>query len=587
MTIRKKLLLSFGLVLAISAAAVVFSYAKLEELGSIEDRYLSISLPALNANYDFRSATNRANATLAHFLLVRSNPAAAARMKEQRAETVARLEKDLAILQGLAGRFVSPRNRELVADTAINLRQYEQTQEATETAASAGISDDVAAELSVKANDAADAIRKTNVDLAEGITKVVQGQSAAIQEAKNTTELVLLLSTTISVLLGLGVALVSSHKIASALAGVVDRAKSIAGGDLRGDELAITSRDELADLAGAMNEMQSSLRQMIHSIGESAEALASASEEISASSNQVAEGASVQSDQTTQVATAMQEMSATVIEVSNHSNKAAEAARQAAKTAEQGGQVVDEALVSMHSITDSVSASAAKIEELGKSSDQIGRIIGVIDEIADQTNLLALNAAIEAARAGEQGRGFAVVADEVRKLADRTTGATKEISRTIEVVQLGTKTAVENMQASSDRAEMGLEMATQAGDALSEIIAAAKLVGDMVNQIATAAIQQSSTTEQINRSIEKITQVTSESAIGTQQSARACQELSNLALTLQEQVSRFKVREDESARGDRPQPRYPRAEYGSSSAEPLLPQCTSGGDFYAREQTGL
>jgi methyl-accepting chemotaxis protein len=283
----------------------------------------------------------------------------------------------------------------------------------------------------------------------------------------------------------------------------------------------------------------------------------------------------------------MQEMSATVIEVSNHSNKAAEAARQAAKTAEQGGQVVDEALVSMHSITDSVSASAAKIEELGKSSDQIGRIIGVIDEIADQTNLLALNAAIEAARAGEQGRGFAVVADEVRKLADRTTGATKEISRTIEVVQLGTKTAVENMQASSDRAEMGLEMATQAGDALSEIIAAAKLVGDMVNQIATAAIQQSSTTEQINRSIEKITQVTSESAIGTQQSARACQELSNLALTLQEQVSRFKVREDESARGDRPQPRYPRAEYGSSSAEPLLPQCTSGGDFYAREQTGL
>src|SRR5437660_2939064 len=160
-------------------------------------------------------------------------------------------------------------------------------------------------------------------------------------------------------------------------------------------------------------------------------------------------------DQASQVATAMQQMSATVIEVSENSNRAAEAARKASETARHGGKIVDETLAKMRVIAGAVTASAKKMEELGKSSDQIGRIVAVIDDIADQTNLLALNAAIEAARAGEQGRGFAVVADEVRKLAERTTTATKEIAQMIRTIQADMKSAVRAMEEGTIQVQHG------------------------------------------------------------------------------------------------------------------------------------
>ena len=585
MTIGKKLMLTFGLVLSIYAVCTVITYVKLEELGSIEDSFFSVRVPALRASYDFRSATNRANAALGHLLVVRNNPEAAAQMKQERQEQVARLEKNSAELRELAKNFIDPHNRELVAESASALQEFEHAQEEIERTASAGISDETAVELSRKANDAANAIRKVNLELAGGILNVVQAQSKHIQETKSSAELGLVLGAVISALVGLSVAVVSSRRIAGMLGHLAERAQAIAAGDLRGRQLPVDSQDELAGLAAAMNGMQSSLRSMMLSIESSAQALATAADEISAASNQVAQGAHTQSDQASQVATAIQEMSATVLEVSNHSNKAADAAKQAAKTAEQGGKIVDEAMASMRAMTDSVGASAGKIQELGRSSDQIGKIIGVIDDIADQTNLLALNAAIEAARAGEQGRGFAVVADEVRKLAERTTHATKEISHTIEAVQKGTQTAVENMQASTDRVKTGLEMTTQAGGSLSEIIAAARTVGDMVAQIATAATEQSSATEQIGRSIETITQVAHESASGTQQAAKACQELSSLALTLQEHVSRFKLEEDAAAGdlrnraawgGGRSPLGHQASPQASGSAPPSLPYVSGG-----------
>jgi methyl-accepting chemotaxis protein len=195
----------------------------------------------------------------------------------------------------------------------------------------------------------------------------------------------------------------------------------------------------------------------------------------------------------------------------------------------------------MHGIAGSVQESATTIQQLGKSSDQIGKIITVIDDIADQTNLLALNAAIEAARAGEQGRGFAVVADEVRKLAERTTKATKEITEMIAAMQSETRKAVEKMKTSTENVERGVGITTEAGKALDDIIKTAESLGDIIAQIATAVTEQESATDSVNASVDRIAQIASSSAAGATESAQACQALTRLATEMHQLVAQFQV----------------------------------------------
>jgi methyl-accepting chemotaxis protein len=198
----------------------------------------------------------------------------------------------------------------------------------------------------------------------------------------------------------------------------------------------------------------------------------------------------------------------------------------------------------MNRIAEVVQKSALTVQALGKSSDQIGEIVQVIDDIADQTNLLALNAAIEAARAGEQGRGFAVVADEVRKLAERTTKATKEIAGMIRQIQKDTSGAVESMSKGTEEVEKGKALADKAGESLKEIIKGAEKAVDVITQVAAASEEQSSTSEQISKSIEMINNVTRESTEGIQQIARASEDLSRLTTNLQELISHFNVGSD-------------------------------------------
>lgn len=366
-------------------------------------------------------------------------------------------------------------------------------------------------------------------------------QDPAILHAIRIMQITLVISSLLAAGVASGVAAIFRRRFSLALNTVASRTEVIAGGDLSAEPLSSQSDDEIGDLIHSVNQMQKSLREIIHSMADTAEHLASASEQISTTATQMAQGAEVQRDQASQVASAMQEMASTVQEVSANSNTAAEAARQAAETARNGGKVVQDTLTKMQAIAESVSSTSKKIMELGKSSDQIGRIIGVIDDIADQTNLLALNAAIEAARAGEQGRGFAVVADEVRKLAERTTTATKEIARMIQMIQEETRSAVDAMDQETQHAKEGVATTAQAGASLQEIIRMAEQVGEMIVHIATAATEQSTTTEQVSASMEQIANLVKESAIGAQQSAKACHDLSGLALDLQSRVSRFKA----------------------------------------------
>ena len=306
-------------------------------------------------------------------------------------------------------------------------------------------------------------------------------------------------------------------------------------------DVEVLSNDELGQAGIALNEMKHKLSSVVQAISDAAQRVASSSEEISASATQTAESSKIQSDQTMQAATAMREMSSTVEQISDNSQKAADSSRQAADAARQGGEVVEATLSSMRNIADASSKTAAKVAELGKGSQEIGKIIAVIDDIADQTNLLGLNAAIEAARAGERGRGFAVVADEVRKLAERTTKATKEIATMIESIQSETSNAVQAMEQGSREVQVGMEKTSASGGALAEIIKLSEQVGDMVTQIATAVTEQSATTEQINASVSQISGATQEASAAAEQTAKACADLSSLAFELQTLVSRFKL----------------------------------------------
>jgi methyl-accepting chemotaxis protein len=333
-----------------------------------------------------------------------------------------------------------------------------------------------------------------------------------------------------------------SRSIFRRLGHIVERIKDVAQGE--GDltkRIEVTSDDEVAELAKWFNTFMDKLHHMISQLAENTRALTTASEEISKSSQEQSRGAKAQSEQTTQVATAMQEMASTVQQVSENSENAANASQKAAAAARDGGKIVEETLSRMRAIADSVGDSAHKVQELGKRSDEIGQIISVIDDIADQTNLLALNAAIEAARAGEQGRGFAVVADEVRKLAERTSQATKQITDMISSIQSETKSAVTAMHAGTKEVETGVEATSHAGSSLHEIIQMSEQVGDMISHIATAATEQSAATEQINGSIEQIAKITASTATAAQQTTSAFEDLSGLARSLQQLVGQFRL----------------------------------------------
>ncbi|MBI5969598.1 MAG: HAMP domain-containing protein [Deltaproteobacteria bacterium] len=303
----------------------------------------------------------------------------------------------------------------------------------------------------------------------------------------------------------------------------------------------VNSADESGQIAETFNRMMTKFHAIIREIHSSTEALASSSEQLSASATQIAGGSKNQGMKAAQVSTASQEMSATIIEVAKNVSSAADAAREASAVAVKGGSIVTKTIESMSGIASTAKESSAIISALGSRSKDIGNIIGVIDDIADQTNLLALNAAIEAARAGEQGRGFAVVADEVRKLAEKTMMATKEISAVIKTMQNETDRAITSVKNEVDAVASGVNLAKDAGAALGDIVSKVDVVTQMVHQITTAMEEQSAVTEQITGDIESVAGVINETTESSEQIANASEEMARLAVRLKSKVEEFKV----------------------------------------------
>lgn len=290
-----------------------------------------------------------------------------------------------------------------------------------------------------------------------------------------------------------------------------------------------------------INALGESLEGIIAEVTRVITATSTATNDITTSIAEMAAGSEEQSRQTSEVASAVEEMTRTILDTSSHSSSASDSAKKAGEIAKEGGRVVNETIEGMIRIAEVVKKSAETVQALGNSSDQIGEIIQVIDDIADQTNLLALNAAIEAARAGEHGRGFAVVADEVRKLAERTTKATKEIADMIKKIQRDTSGAVVSMQEGTGEVEKGKSLADRAGDSLKQIIEGSEEVVDISIQVAAASEEQSSAAEQISKNIDAISSVTQESSAGLQQIARTAEDLIRLTSSLESTISRIKI----------------------------------------------
>lgn len=297
--------------------------------------------------------------------------------------------------------------------------------------------------------------------------------------------------------------------------------------------------DVISNIIDSFNEMVKAQEQIIIRINDAVQATASASAEISASAEEMAAGAQEQSSQTSEVTISVEHVTSTILETTENTNLAAEEANHSKMIAEKGGVVFTELETGMNSIAEVVMQSSDIINRLGNSGEKIGEIIQVIDDIADQTNLLALNAAIEAARAGEQGRGFAVVADEVRKLAERTTKSTKEIADMIKTIQFETKNAVESMNKGRTQVESGKVSVRQAGQSLTEIIKSSNKVMSIVNNVAQASKGEADEAEQIRLNISGINTVAHETAIGVEQIAQASEDLNRLTENLQTLISKF------------------------------------------------
>ena len=350
----------------------------------------------------------------------------------------------------------------------------------------------------------------------------------------------LILATALALAFGLFAAWAITRQIVIPLSQTLKVAERVAAGDLTHD-LVSQRQDELGQLQRAMQSMTMGLRDLIGGISDGVTQIASAAEELSAVTEQTSAGVNSQKVETDQVATAMNEMAATVQEVARNAEEASEAAVAADQQAREGDRVVGEAIAQIERLAGEVGNSTEAMGHLKRESDKIGSVLDVIKSVAQQTNLLALNAAIEAARAGEAGRGFAVVADEVRSLAQRTQKSTEEIEELIVGLQSGTQQVATIMDNSRGLTDSSVELTRRAGHALENITRTVSAIQAMNQQIATAAEQQSAVAEEINRSVLNVRDVSEQTAAASEETAASSTELARLGTHLQTLVGRFRV----------------------------------------------
>ncbi len=536
-SIRNKLIVSFSLLIITIIAVGAVSLTRIDLLGNLTvkmyEHPLAVTRAALQANVDII----KMHRSMKDVALAQNTEAMKAASKKVD-EYEKGVYKEYAIV---TDRILGAEGKKLIADTIKIFSAWKpirdeviKLMEAGERTAAAAITKGKGARHVALLDQKMDALVNYAAVKGEGFFKMAQAKSAS-------AFMVTITLVVIGSILGLATAYVLGRMIINPINTLKNTIEEIEENSDLLTRIEISSKDEIGKAAHAFNTMLDKFQALIQQISSSTTQLATASEQVSTVASESAQNVERQRNETDQVATAINEMSATVQEVANNATSAANAAQSADNESKGGKAVVVNTMQSIEALASEVDNTANIIKQVEEDSNNIGTILDVIKGIAEQTNLLALNAAIEAARAGEQGRGFAVVADEVRTLASRTQESTNEIHEMIEKLQVGSKNAVDAMEQGREKATIGVEHAKEASQALEAITRSVATIHEMNTHIASAAEEQSSVSEEINRSIVNIREVSEQTANGSAQTTSTSQELASLANQLQSLVSQFKA----------------------------------------------
>ncbi|MCQ2991068.1 methyl-accepting chemotaxis protein [Pseudomonas tremae] len=534
MNIAPRAFLGFAIIGTLMLILGVFALSQMSKIRSATEVLADSNVPSIKSLDRFAEVSIRLR-VLSYRLLVNRDP----ETQQKTIDLLAMRNKQITDAQAVYEKLISdPSERDLYGQYVQLLGQYRQLEERLKTLTRANRLDELQNLLNNEMVSNSDQMNTVLSKLVENNTaQLNKVKTDAASEYDSALQLVigLLIAAT---LLTIVFAWMLIKSITTPIATALHAAETIAKGNLT-QPIAIDGTDEAGRLLLAMKTMQDKLRDTLQGISGSATQLASAAEELNAVTDESARGLVQQNNEIEQAATAVNEMTSAVEEVARNAVSTSQASRNAATSAGDGRDLVQETVSAIERMSGDVKGTAELIINLANESRDIGKVLDVIRSLADQTNLLALNAAIEAARAGEAGRGFAVVADEVRALAHRTQQSTSEIERMIGSIQSGTEQAVSSMRNSTERAESTLSIAKGAGLALNTINVAVEEINERNMVIASAAEEQAQVAREVDRNLVNIRDLSAQSTTGANQTSAASTELSRLAVDLNSMVSRF------------------------------------------------